>query len=567
MHKLWPILFISFNVFAHQSSLTATQNKLKWRRTDIPLKVINTSSSLPSSTSVVDSSITEWNSASGLNIYRTNAGNNQLKFSNNFSMYGSAVIGVTEVNYSDSGSVNSATVYLNEENYDFTDTPGMTIGNQVYLKDVVTHELGHFLGLAHSEVLNSTMFFSNFPGQSDLSSDDRAGIRDKYRTGFGKISGHVMGGDHIGILGVHVQAISRRSGEIVGGITSEDGSFEIGGLPLDDTYYLYTSPLKNVDALPIYYSNVQNEFCPARYVGSFFSECGREHDGLPQALNLTNSQPELDVGVVTINCALRSQQDYSLEKLQSSFHPLTVFDYQLESRWEKAYVGYFTNNYLSTSEFSNPDKLNVDLTALGSPSGKFLKVTVLSQPFGNPVEYSVTILQNNSVVTGASLGKTINIAEGTLNLDVSTSIPLSSTLTNNIFEIEIRAKKLMNVDIAYSVPDFSKFGSTTNLPYLLMLSIENASGQIVDTGHHLSDNQSCLDAPFAYAVKKRESVTANAATISSDQKAAAVAACGTIASHQGPGDGPGSFLGIFSLGFMLSILVSLRPKRAKNFLS
>lgn len=186
-------------------------------------------------------------------------------------MYGSAVVGLTELSYSNTGTINSARVLLNEQDYIFVDTPGISFGNDIYLKDVVSHEVGHFIGLGHSEVLNSTMFYQTYPGQAELSADDIAGARAKYNTGLGKISGNIMGGSHIGILGVHIQAVSRKTGQAISSTSDQNGYFEIAGLDVADTYYLYTSKLKYLEALPSYFANVQTDFCPSSYVPSFFS--------------------------------------------------------------------------------------------------------------------------------------------------------------------------------------------------------------------------------------------------------------------------------------------------------
>jgi len=560
---VWLFIFYSLPILAHQSSVTSSQKKIKWNYPIIPIRIYNNSNTLPASAALIDQAIAEWNSASAFNIQRTTTGNNLIRFSSDFSIYGSAVIGVTEVNYSTSGVVNSATVLLNEENYNFTSTPGMPSGNSVYLKDVVTHELGHFVGLSHSEVLNSTMFYQNFPGQSELAADDKAGIRSKYDTGYGKIIGHVKGGNHIGILGVHVQAISRKSGEAIAGITDENGYFEISGLDLNDTYYVYTSNLKNLAALPSYFANVQTEFCPSSYVGSFFSQCGRENDGIAQGISLTPSQKEVDLGTISINCGLRIQEDYVDEKLQSTFEAIEIFNYALEPRMEKSYVGYFTPSELVTTDFTESDKFTVDLSGYATPINKYLKLRLISQVLGNAVEYSMTVKRQDAALTGP-YEKTFN-PEGTYKLDLVATTGLSNTVNNNVFEIEIQAKKLSSISASYSIPDFLNFGSSQNLPYLLVMSVETIVGPVMDTGVTLSDNDSWLDAPITYAVEKS---TATTDEISSDAaQAVSAASCATIDPPSGPGSGPGQFLVLLSIGFFLSVLPSRLVKRGKKILS
>lgn len=564
MRIITTILFLySSLLMAHQTSTTTTQKEIRWNFKNVPLKVNSPSSSM---TTVIDQSINNWNSSSSTKIQKVSSGNNQLKFESDFSMYGSAVVGVTELSYSTSGVINTASILLNDQDYDFTTIPGMPIGNQIYVGDVVTHELGHFLGLGHSEVLNASMFYANYPGQSSLSSDDKAGIRAKYDSGYGIISGYVKGGNHIGVLGVHVQAISRRTGETISSISDESGRFAIEGLDLNDTYYLYTSPLKNLDALPYYYANVQNEFCPSSYVGSFYTPCGRQNDGLPQGITLTASQPTKEVGEVSINCTVRSSEDYNFEKIQSSFMPLSIWDYADEPRVEKSYVGFFRNADLSTSSYSEADKFEVDLRSFNpSGSAKTLKVQLISQPFGNPVEYSVSIKRDGIPVVGSPFGKTATMPEWTYNLDINTHASLSSTASRNFFEIEIKAKKLSTVDTAYSIPSFGLFGSNQSLPYLLTLSLWEDGEPYLDTESELSDNYSCLDAPFTYAVEKSK-YDSNDASVDSQVATATAASCGTI-EPPSDGGGPSGFFAIISFGFFLATLASRFAKRGKNFLS
>lgn len=548
-------LFTSHFALAHQSSITSSKKELRWSDSIVPIKVIS-NSSFSSANTLIDQSIAEWNAASGLKIVKGNIGTNQIRFSNDPTMFGSSVVGVTEVSYGSSGVINNAVVYLNEAQLSETRN-----GYTPYLKDVITHELGHFVGLGHSEVLNSSMFYMNFPGQSELALDDKAGIRAKYDSSYGTIRGYVKGGSSVGVLGVHVQAISRKTGEIISAISNENGFFSIGGLDLNDTYYLYTSPLKNLNALPGLYANVQSEFCPAAYVGSFFSPCSRDQDGLPQAINLTSSNRTVNVGVVTINCSLRAQEEYNFEKIQSVFSPISIFDYGDEPRYEKTYVGYFRKSQLSLSGWSDQsDHFQINLNDI-NPTGKRVRFRIISQPFGNKVEYLLTVVRNGA--PEGTFVKTFQTSDGTWKLDIEALSFLSSTPGSNNYELIIQAMLPLDSVFNKSIPDWERFQSDQNLPYLLSVSIEDNSGPLVNTTSNLSDNSSCLDAPFTYTVRP---TTAFAEEIKDNKpEAAAAAACGTIEPPSGPG--PGSFLAIISLGFALSFLASELAKRGKNFLS
>jgi hypothetical protein len=72
------------------------------------------------------------------------------------------------------GEIYDANVELNSDQYSFSIGEG--VGDQVDLNAVLTHESGHFLGLAHSEVLTATMFSRYNPDMATLDPDDEAAI-------------------------------------------------------------------------------------------------------------------------------------------------------------------------------------------------------------------------------------------------------------------------------------------------------------------------------------------------------------------------------------------------------
>ena len=91
--------------------------------------------------------------------------------------YGQGALALTTVTYSlDSGEIRDADIELNSDNAAFT------IGDNavnVDLLSILTHEVGHFLGLAHTPVADATMQ-TDYPPKSTtlrtLEEDDIAGI-------------------------------------------------------------------------------------------------------------------------------------------------------------------------------------------------------------------------------------------------------------------------------------------------------------------------------------------------------------------------------------------------------
>ncbi len=561
-------LIFATNSWSNQIARTNTGREIRWSATSIPL-VIRTNSLTMNATdiqTIIQSSIAQWNSSSPTKIQAVGSAASEIKFLQDFSKYGSAVVGVTELSYNDAGSVYKAGIYLNEQNFVFNTTQTFQATSRIFLGDVVTHELGHLFGLAHSEVLNSSMFYSTYAGQSTIAFDDRTAIQQKYNaSNFGSISGTIQGGNHVGVLGVHVQAISRKTGDVASTISDENGLYTIGGLDFQDTYYIYTSPLKNLASLPKYYSNVQSEFCPGTYLGSFYSACGTPGEGIAQGISLTSSEPHASTGVISISCSLKSNGDYSFQKIQPTFSSVTIFDYGIENQYEKAFVGYFRNLEVNLSTYSPADKLRIDLSDFTELSGttKYVQFKIISQSLANALEYKMDVLQNTNSILALPLERFPIAPEMKYSLDLTSTHVLSSTRANNIFDLEIQARKLGPSVMKYAIPEYKLFSVNSNWPYLVVASLMEMTPSglrpLVSTEAILSDNSACLEAPFTFAVSK---------TAAEDDDSPAVKAapsCGTIEPPEG--GGPTSQLFIMSLGFLVILMTSQVRKRAKKFLS
>jgi Matrixin/Carboxypeptidase regulatory-like domain len=111
------------------------------------------------------------------------------------------------------------------------------------LESVLTHELGHLLGLEHSGMVGATMQprlaingLYTLPAFSPrtLSGDDRAGVRSLYgpHTGTGAITGVVSYANGAPAYGAHVWAEDAATGRsIAGSISSQSGAYHIEDLP------------------------------------------------------------------------------------------------------------------------------------------------------------------------------------------------------------------------------------------------------------------------------------------------------------------------------------------------
>jgi len=173
------------------------------------------------------------------------------------------------------------------------------------LQSLLTHELGHWMGLGHSAVIRAMMFpYAPAPGtyvgdrptvaapDAPLSDDDRTGIRALYpdpndTVNVGSLRGQVApansfalamqpapaaGSFVTGIVGAHVVAVDTSTGSVVAGALSAwscsasvgavrwDGSFLIDRLAVNRTYSVYAEPLIGIAQLGDF-SNILADPC------------------------------------------------------------------------------------------------------------------------------------------------------------------------------------------------------------------------------------------------------------------------------------------------------------------
>ncbi len=157
------------------------------------------------------------------------------------------------------GLIMDANIVLNGRQETWTVTPESDGFWDV--EAVVTHEIGHFIGLDHSPVLGSSMaprFLSGESRMRMLQLDDILGASTIYpdgdfSTAYGAINGSV--GRPAGVFGALVTVLDSGGRVIQESITAANGAYTAPGLASDD-YDVYVEP---VDATPASSTNLFDE--------------------------------------------------------------------------------------------------------------------------------------------------------------------------------------------------------------------------------------------------------------------------------------------------------------------
>jgi hypothetical protein len=166
------------------------------------------------------------------------------------------------------GEIVESDIFLNTE-FDWS-TAASGDPARFDLQSVALHEIGHFLGLAHSGlgetelnafgdrrvIASGAVMFPISLGRGvirdrELQADDIAGISVLYPAGgfrddTGVARGRVTRGGR-GVLGAHVTAFNPETGQLIAGFTlNQDGEFEIAGLA-PGAHVIRVEPLDDAD--------------------------------------------------------------------------------------------------------------------------------------------------------------------------------------------------------------------------------------------------------------------------------------------------------------------------------
>ena len=157
-------------------------------------------------------------------------------------------LGVTFTSFFNDGVIKEADIVFNGVHYDWFTDFSNTNSNDQFIESTATHEIGHFIGLAHSPVGSASMLYVGGDGvdaQSGLSSDEVAAARFLYGTNqfsaFAALKGQVTRSG-IGILGAAVFVEDSATNIVAGTVTRTGGSYEVSALP-PGNYQVRVAPL------------------------------------------------------------------------------------------------------------------------------------------------------------------------------------------------------------------------------------------------------------------------------------------------------------------------------------
>jgi hypothetical protein len=350
----------------------------------------------------------------------------------------SNVLGLTQVWYdTDNGQILETDIVLNDQNYHFTMNPRDTsgygsstggAGRNVYVGNVITHELGHAFGLSHSGGLQSTMLFMESPEQAFLGCDEQIAIHALYPDGSsrarGAITGAVLAPSRAPIFGAHVLAISRRRGTVLAtAITDRAGHYRIAALE-PGAYYLLVEPFfAGSSALPAYYSGMNVNVCGGHAFSRTLLMAGGVGAVLPIEVSAGSSAK---APAVTVRC-------------ENDGGAAVVSDSDDASIWEAPAIydgASGAHGFGMADRFTGSGTLNYKLTDVKG----HLEIHALSYTLYSPVHASLELYDSYGNAVQATRAENIYQGEsGYVNYD---SALVADDLPEGDYELHVSSRSL-----------------------------------------------------------------------------------------------------------------------------
>jgi hypothetical protein len=208
---------------------------------------------------------------------------------------GSGIVAITPISFDvGSGNILDADILFNGRDYTFStdNTPGT-----FDVQDVITHEIGHFVGLDHAPNVSASMWpyvATNQWLHRSLTQDDEAGAVAVAQQGNQSVvTGRIeRASDDSAVSGAVVSALRASDGRLVAmALSSGNGNFTIKSLPAGD-YWLHVTPLEGGMSSANLTGNgsVQTDFAPAFY-GNY---------SVPTVFNVAGPNDSVNAGTLAV---------------------------------------------------------------------------------------------------------------------------------------------------------------------------------------------------------------------------------------------------------------------------
>ncbi len=599
-------MFFSYSLhcYAYVPSLTAGLKPFFWPsgKKNFNLNFIpdnNFNFTSPEIETLVSSSFNQWGQNIDMSFSVSEAstipriGKNDIYFSNDDTIFGSGVVAITLVSYKEaSGEILEADIVINNNaNISLNQNSNEFLGN------ILTHEVGHFLGFAHEPTLGSTMFYEAQRGQYRLGEMDITSAKKLYGSNVGTIAGKIIGGENnLGLFGVHVLAIDQ-TGKIAGTeISGVDGKFFMKGLDPSRTYYLYTKPISFKPSLPTIYEEAKSNFCIGgeSFRGSFFQTCLTKDEGFPKSIVVSANEVK-DVGSITVRCGFDVPPAYLEAKDKSTDYLLPISSQSLSLSMS----GFITdveadNEEIETITYQVPSSiaglgpnfnLNIALNFQNLYSVYYSEVSIYKNSvliLSTPSTQS-RVLENNyqatldqeysvNVVPSDKVEVKIKPKSWAAFLNEENSAPRKPFGRRTLYTLDFFPGISIDQFNYADLPNMQKpyYASSIALKdklnlYLLSFELQKL-GVAKRLGSRIfanSDNATCTDAPNSYVVKRPIEVANSGKTTTkkSSSNEASPIACGSVDMSGPSGPSNGMTQMIFTFFAFICIKMQFRKRK------
>lgn len=257
----------------------------------------------------------------------------------------SGLVAVTPVEFTGQGQITDADIILNARDHTFSTT---NAANTFDVQSVVTHEVGHFIGLDHSPVLGATMVpfaLQNNLLQRSLETDDAAAATAAYpnvNAMNAQLRGRIVnsGNDK---AGAHVVAENTDGSVAATTVSNNDGTFVLAGLDSQKSYRVYAEPLDgpvvannlstgisnlrvDTDFGTTYYGGFQSptEFVPGNGFTVDIGTLDTFDPAQPQPMNITSTSRTSGVIGTTVSVTLSTENLRQSDTIRLSSPDLNV---------------------------------------------------------------------------------------------------------------------------------------------------------------------------------------------------------------------------------------------------